>query len=668
MPFLHPFLLWGLAFLAVPLILLFLNRKRLILYWAAYEWMRTAIVRRRKRIQLDDILKLIAKILLIIAIVLMITRPFIRMKGERGYTLIIVDNSPSMGVTLEDGIRLDKAKKILEEFIENYESDLAMCSFDGKIEPVVADYTDDKKILKDGLKSIDLGKTYSGATTLFDEIQALQILKETKRIYMVGDFQAHWYANGARIAEHMKALGKGYPLVWHQIDTRQDIQNGAIQQIEITPDGAFLGRECFIRVHVLNGSDQKTGDRTICLYADGNRKARVNVRLEPKESREIPFSVTFTEPGRHNISATIDSDIYEKDDVQYAVVDVPPALRVLAVVPQKGENPFDLDIYVRAALRGLIPEEHLTYESVTPLELTATDLSKVDILLTVATPLDQGLPHTDKVKHFVERGGGLLAMLPANRPAEATGFGIAARVMPQPCHINEQSIEGTYLAFMNTPELKPENINFVQSLIFNGIENEEARLVVEDGVNAFSREVGRGRIVIMGFVPYQGYGDLHFNPNYVQMLLRAVWEARNQRTLYSVSGKFEEWKERWLNRDNVYTLHDEKNNAWTLAIDGLGEKTRLLIPPDLEFGFYSIREDGKEKVRFGYNMDAGDSHMEPVSDAELSEPIKEGLTFTSSDALANAMRRIDLLPLTIVLLLAAIAFEAYAHFFRSTTS
>jgi len=48
MSFVHLAALWGLALLAVPLLLLLLRRKKLVLYWAAYEWIQATVVRKRR--------------------------------------------------------------------------------------------------------------------------------------------------------------------------------------------------------------------------------------------------------------------------------------------------------------------------------------------------------------------------------------------------------------------------------------------------------------------------------------------------------------------------------------------------------------------------------------------------------------------------------------------
>lgn len=667
MPFLNPLLLSGLLFLAVPvLLILFMNRRKLLIYWAAYEWMRNAVIKRQKKTRIDEILKLISKLLLLMAVVLMVSRPFVRLKGGRGNTLIIVDNSPSMGVAYQEGTRLDKAKQLLDGFMNASDNRMTMYSFDGRLEPVVTKYTDDRKLLSDGLKNIKLGGTCAGYTTFFEQLQTLPALKETKRICFVGDFQSFWFGDGEKITGEIRKLGSGYPMIWHQVDSRPDIQNCAVTKLGMTADGLLPGRECTFEAQVLNGSGQRAINRSLTFRVDGSDKSRVTINLEPHERRNIPFSIMFEEEGWHNVSAEIDADPFESDNAQYAAVHVPSTLRILAVVPTTGDAPYPYDAYISAAIQSLIEENKLDYKTISPLELPTAKLSSVDILLMVKVPLSEGLPYIARIRDFVERGGGLVAFLPSEDKMEASAFGVEATVIGKSSSVTRKGLKGSYLSFMDAPNLKPENIVFERSLLFPKVKEQDARLLIDEGAIAASLKVGRGRVALLGFLPYQGCGNIQVNPNFVQMVLRTLWETYNQHGMYSIVGKFDEIQIPWLDRDESYALFDDDNNRWSLSMDGLGEKTRLLVPPGLKFGFYSVRDDNNEKIRLGYGMDTSDSVLDPVSEKELDEPIKQGLVLSTGDKVQASTSRLDLFLPAVILLVCAIVFEAYAHFFRST--
>ena len=142
MSFLNPLALWGLAALAVPvLLLLFLNRRKLVIRWAAFEWMQKAIITHRRKILITDILKLISKLLLLLALALMIGRPYLTSRGGGGRTLLIVDVSPSMGAVLDNGMRLERAVAMADAFVSRYNGPIALYTFGGELEPLVPEFT-----------------------------------------------------------------------------------------------------------------------------------------------------------------------------------------------------------------------------------------------------------------------------------------------------------------------------------------------------------------------------------------------------------------------------------------------------------------------------------------------------------------------------------------------
>ena len=76
--FANPFLLWGLAAAAVPLLLHLLNRRR---YreesWAAMRFLLAAIRKNQRRIRLEHWLLLAVRTLLVVCVVLALAQPFL---------------------------------------------------------------------------------------------------------------------------------------------------------------------------------------------------------------------------------------------------------------------------------------------------------------------------------------------------------------------------------------------------------------------------------------------------------------------------------------------------------------------------------------------------------------------------------------------------------------
>src|ERR1700733_8772411 len=106
MTFLSPFLMWGALLGAIPLIIHLLNRRRFRrVEWAPMHYLRLTIQRNRKRIQLEQLLLLLLRILLPVLLFLYLARPIINPTGleqwlgtgGRTSQVILIDDSVSMG-------------------------------------------------------------------------------------------------------------------------------------------------------------------------------------------------------------------------------------------------------------------------------------------------------------------------------------------------------------------------------------------------------------------------------------------------------------------------------------------------------------------------------------------------------------------------------------------
>ena len=430
MSFLNPLALLGLASLAVPLLLLFfLNRKRVVLYWAAYQWMNETIVRHERQFQLNDLLKLLAKLLLLAALVLLVARPYLRSTGGGGRTLVVFDTSPSMAAEVAGQSRLDKARQDFTRFLQSRRGGIALARFDGKLAPVLSEFSSDRARLTTELAALEIGPQFAGARTLLSEIAADRLAREASQIVVFGDFQKHWYGDGPQIAADLKRLGKAYPMLWIPTDADNERPNCAIEALQLSREGAFLGRNCFVNVIVANGSAVPAKERLVSLYVDGKVQGRLVTSFAPHERKELPFALAFGVPGWHELRAELDADCLKADNERYAALEVPPALRVLAVSPPPGEDPFPYDVYVESAIAGVLPPGTVNYRRVPVLGKGAA-LDEVDVLLTVNLPLMAGTPLGETAREVVRRGGGLIAFLPGRAADEASAFGLKATPVP----------------------------------------------------------------------------------------------------------------------------------------------------------------------------------------------------------------------------------------------
>jgi len=664
MSFVHLTALWGLGLLAVPLLLLLLRRKKLVLYWAAYEWIAAAIVRNRRELELRDLLKLIAKLLLLAALVLLVARPFLHSTASRGPVLLVMDVSPSMGARLDDGTRLDRAKRLALDLLDLHQGTLAVYSFGATLEPVVGSFTRDKGELRDRIGRITLRSGAAGVATLMEQIQAGTLWERAARIVVLGDFQACWYGDGMEVARQTARLGGAHPLTFVQVDDRPDVENLMIRKLTLSAEGVWPGRPAFCDIEIANGMAHSSAPHILSVLADGEEFARQAVKLGPLERSTVTVMPVFRSPGLHNIEARLDEDALNFDNVRYGVVDVPHKLRVLAVVEGQGTAPFPWDTYVHRALASALPDEALDYRSVTPLEFAAEKLDGIAMIIGVHVPFCAGTPEADRLKAFLNHGGSALVFLPGEHPNEASAFELAGSVVETRQAIDAARLEGGILAFMREPGLKAGAIGVAQSLVFSTAPVADVRLRATGGPVAVRVTSGLGTALVFGFTPYPGHGEFQFNPNFVQAMLRSVGDVRNRNGLQADDGSTSELTLPDLTPDSTYTLTAAQSGSYTLTLAGSGDAARLLLPSEFPPGIYQILENGKERARVAHNADIGDSQLEPVSAMALEPACKQGLSFGGEQLLRQGGTSHQIEAIMAAFLCAALLFEIYAHFLR----
>ena len=119
------FALAGMACASVPVLLHLLNRRRFrVVEWAAMQFLREALQRNRRIMQIRDLLLMLLRAAAVLLFGLALARPFFTARhephdaGQPVHAVLLIDNSLSMGYQTLDGALLDRAKQRAAAFIE----------------------------------------------------------------------------------------------------------------------------------------------------------------------------------------------------------------------------------------------------------------------------------------------------------------------------------------------------------------------------------------------------------------------------------------------------------------------------------------------------------------------------------------------------------------------
>lgn len=208
------FLAAGTACAAGPIIIHLLNRRRYkVVQWAAMDFLRQAMQRNRRILQIRDIILLVLRTAAVFLFGLALARPFFASRQEEFndrqplHAVIVVDNSLSMGYESLEGTLLDKAKDRARQLIDKLPagSRMSIIPACGSSEAVSPDPYDTKENALEALSRIEI---VDRTATLQGAVNVARTASKTselaKRVVFISDQQKlNWQDHQASTFEDL---------------------------------------------------------------------------------------------------------------------------------------------------------------------------------------------------------------------------------------------------------------------------------------------------------------------------------------------------------------------------------------------------------------------------------------------------------------------------------
>ncbi|RLD81064.1 MAG: hypothetical protein DRJ15_05435 [Bacteroidetes bacterium] len=203
MEFLHPYWLFGLLAISIPIIIhLFNFRRYKKLYFTNLKFLKSIKNETRKQHRLRHLLILISRILAITFIVLAFARPYIpgpegQQNAAERYVSIYVDNSMSMQAASNGSSLLDVARAKANEVLDAYGSSdrfqLMTNDFLGKHQRY---YNRDE--FNTLLAEVEISPAFRSITEVYERMQEAEIPAQEAMVhqYFISDFQKTFFASG----------------------------------------------------------------------------------------------------------------------------------------------------------------------------------------------------------------------------------------------------------------------------------------------------------------------------------------------------------------------------------------------------------------------------------------------------------------------------------------
>ncbi len=436
MTFLNPFVLFGLAAAAIPILLHVFNLRKLqTIEFSTLSFLKELQKTKIRRLKLRQLLLLFLRILLVILIVLAFSRP--TSKGSLSGSLaeqakttavILFDDSQSMTASDEKGELLQQAKNsttsiinLLKDGDEVFLVKLSDVPSDGtkEIPSSRRNFPEIRSTLKD-IKPSSIHRTIEDALRFASSLLASSN-NFNKEVYVISDFQSgslESKLSASKAAERLFAATTQFFLVPLG---KHELQNVAIESIEI-PNTIFEVHKPFVvKAKLVNHATSDVQNHVVSIYQDGIRVAQKGVDIRSGQSVETDFTLVPKHTGFLEGTIELEDDDLEFDNRRFFTVHIPEENRVLLI-----GNSSDLT-YLRLALSTRLSDTSASLKMTESAldRLSTSLLSNIDVIV-LSDPPELTSGQTSILKTYLQNGGGILIFPGAHTTVNAFNMSIAA--------------------------------------------------------------------------------------------------------------------------------------------------------------------------------------------------------------------------------------------------
>lgn len=423
MTFLNPAVLFGLVAAAIPILLHFFNLRKLqVVDFSTLAFLKELQKTRIRRLKLTQLLLLFLRIMVVVCAVLAFARPTIPTSfpglgtKAKSSVVIILDNSFSMELADERGVRLKQAKeaalRILRSLSEGDEAALIqMANLDDRR---FTEFTRDFGALGEAVQnapvSYTTGKLESALRLASSVLGTSRNINQ--EIFIITDNQTNILTDDPGAQRDSTAIfPKSAALFVVPIgaDSKAGENNISVDSLNVLTKIFESGKPVEVEARVRNSGSEDLKDVIVSLVMNGERVAQRTVNIPAGETRTVAIAAAAPERNANTpddrlsalvrCTVEVEGDVLEADNRRHFGFALPPKPRI-AVIGASEETTF-----LALALRSGNIASSL---SVLPPEaLSAIALNELDAVMLVDIPRFSA-SDVSRLQAFVQDGGGVM--------------------------------------------------------------------------------------------------------------------------------------------------------------------------------------------------------------------------------------------------------------------
>jgi len=444
--FLNPSFLWGLPVVSIPILIHLLSRRRPITSpFSSVRFIQLASTTVVRKFRLKQLILLILRSLILLLLTLLFARPVVRrmplfaqVEGVSRSSVILIDNSYSMGYMEEGESRFALARKVAGRILKMAKRGdrAAIFLISDEVKPLVSYLTDDRQILRERLEE---GTLSFRPTNLLPGIsQAYKILQEAgspnREIILITDLGINgWQGIDGK---SIKEFDPEVKFIIADLN-RESLSNVAVSEVDCRR--LTMGETSEISAKIKNYSKGDISRLFVSVFLkpqdsfqigrEGGEKISQGF-MDLKAGRETikDFFYDFPREGTYLGKVEVQEDSLPCDDRFYFKTEASEKIKVLLIDGHPGISSFSSEtFYLTLSLSPTTSEVSTVRSPLSVKVVTADEFSqeKLDdfsvIFLANVEKVTSSL--RDGLTSFVREGGGVVFSLGDNVNAREYNLG-----------------------------------------------------------------------------------------------------------------------------------------------------------------------------------------------------------------------------------------------------
>ncbi|HLA83905.1 MAG TPA: BatA and WFA domain-containing protein [Thermoguttaceae bacterium] len=579
MTFLAPYFLIAALAGAIPVVLHMIHRRRAKeIAFPTLRFLRASVEKTRRRRRIQDLLLMAIRVAALALVAVGLARPTIvglsrLWGGGRAAAVVVLDNSASMASIDPDRPRLEAARDAVRQILDQLgESDqVALLSTNGPTpsEPPRLERTQEQ--IRQRLTACRASHEPADLPAKIDQARELLAQSDAanKQIWVITDMQARsWESDVGRVVTRQsnpsddtgdsprrvttRPTDSDIPLILVNCH-RRPTPNVAVADVRLDALLPIVGLPFRATVELENTSSIAQ-QRHVELIVDGVRQAvSPAIELPPGGRARHEFVFTFRDGGLHRGEARLTGrDGSSLDDRCWFAAAIDPSVPVAIVRGRKHEIAYlDDAFYLEQALApGELAGSALRVTRLDAAELPGESLSAYRIVFCVNLPA-QDEATAARLREYVA-GGGTLVWIVGDRVeseaynrmnAAAGGSLLPGKLLDVRAAAEEPGRDSWNVTFLDNTHPALGDLAASAALYESVLVYRHARLDTRDAPGAWilarlddgecllaQRDVGRGRVVLLGTSCQVDWTNLPLRPIFLPMLLRLTyaWSGTQQ--------------------------------------------------------------------------------------------------------------------------------------------